>query len=44
MLCPCGKPVLQVGTPPVLLDPEPDPLGIYGRDGTDALVLFKVVE
>lgn len=34
MLCLCGEPVLRVGHPPVLLDREPHPLGIYAPDGT----------
>lgn len=33
MLCLCGKSVLRVGHPPVLLDADPHPLGIYAQDG-----------
>lgn len=34
MLCLCGRKVLSVGSPPVLLDPQPHPLGIYAPDGS----------
>lgn len=34
MLCLCGTRVLSVGSPPVLLDLEPHPLGIYAPDGS----------
>jgi hypothetical protein len=33
MLCLCGRQVLQVGQPPITLDAEPHPLGVWTTDG-----------